>query len=75
MLPEALQLENPGGISMLLSFGSIYVVSRLDGRVPADADRFMVSVHGTYEEQRLSHAGKLKSRSVFADLRRGPRQG
>lgn len=70
LLPGWLQFQNPGGISVAASFLSIYVVSRVDGRVPADVDRFMALVHGTHEERRLRAAGLLKSRNLFADLRR-----
>jgi cation/acetate symporter len=70
-LPEWLQLENPGGVSLIASFLAIFAASRLFGRVPDDVDRFMALVHGTTEEQRLRYAGRLKSRKVFADL---PRQ-
>ncbi len=73
LLPSRLQMENPGGISMLLSFTAIYVVSRIDGRVPADVDRFMTLVHGTSQERRLRTTEQLKSRSSFTDLgRRAP---
>ncbi len=69
LLPEWLRWENPGGIGVAAAFLAIYVVSRVDGRVPADVDRFMALVHGGREEQRLRAAGLLKSRNLFADLR------
>jgi len=69
LLPGWLQLENPGGISTALAFLAIYAVSRVDARVPADVDHFMALVHGTFEEQRLRAAGKLKARKPFTELR------
>jgi cation/acetate symporter len=69
LLPSWLQFQNPGGLSMAVSFLAIYAVSLVDGRVPADVDRFMSLVHGTQEERRLRAAGLLKSRNLFADLR------
>ncbi|GAB4255036.1 MAG: cation acetate symporter [Thermoleophilia bacterium] len=71
LLPSWLSLENPGGISMIAGFVAIYVVSKVHGRVPADVDRFMALVHGTFEERRLRTAGRLKSRRAFTDLRSG----
>jgi cation/acetate symporter len=74
LLPEPLRLENPGGIGVVVSFLTIYVVSRVDKRVPEDVDRFMALVHGTMEEKRLRMAGSLKSRKVFAGLGRSGNQ-
>jgi cation/acetate symporter len=70
LLPGLLQLENPGGIGVVVAFLTIYVVSRVDKQVPEDVDRFMALVHGTLEEKRLRMAGRLKSRNVFAGLGR-----
>jgi len=70
LLPDILQLENPGGISVVLSFTAIFLVSKVDKKIPADVDRFMALVHGTFEERRVRAAGELKARSVFAGLRK-----
>ncbi|GAB4244459.1 MAG: cation acetate symporter [Thermoleophilia bacterium] len=68
LLPEWLQLENPGGLSVLAAFSVLFLVSKLDSRVPPDVDHFMAVVHGTMEEQRLRSAGKLRTRRSFAGL-------
>lgn len=70
ILPMWLQYENPGGVSVVASFLAIVVVSKAFGGVPEDTDRFMALVHGTAEEQRIRHAGRIKRRKVFADLPR-----
>lgn len=70
ILPMWLQFENPGGASVAASFLAIVVVSKAFGGVPEDTDRFMALVHGTAEEQRIRHAGRIKRRKVFADLPR-----
>ncbi|MBU2601826.1 MAG: cation acetate symporter [Actinobacteria bacterium] len=67
LLPLWLRLDNPGGVSVMASFVTIFVVSKTVGVAPDDVDRFMALVHGTSEEQRLRSAGKLKSRKLFID--------
>ncbi len=69
LLPTWLQWENPGGITVPLAFLALWLVSRLDGKVPEDVDRFMVVVHGNREERRLRSAGRLRSRRSFAEIK------
>ena len=45
VLPEALQFRVPGIITVPIAFLSVYIVSKLDGKVPADVNSFMRKVH------------------------------
>ncbi|MFS0575316.1 cation acetate symporter [Sporosarcina sp. 179-K 3D1 HS] len=45
VLPEALQFRVPGIITVPIGFLAIYIVSKLDGKVPADVNAFMRKVH------------------------------
>ena len=49
VLPEALQFRVPGIITVPIGFLSVYIVSKLDGKVPADVNLFMRKVHAKEE--------------------------
>jgi cation/acetate symporter len=49
-LPEFLQLKVPGIITVPIGFLSVYIVSKLDRRVPADVNDFMRKVHSKESE-------------------------
>lgn len=44
-LPAAIQFKIPGLITVPIGFLSVYIVSKLDGKVPADVNEFMKKVH------------------------------
>ncbi|MBA4536553.1 cation acetate symporter [Bacillus aquiflavi] len=44
-LPEFLQFRVPGIVSVPVGFLTVYIVSKLDGKVPADVNDFMRKVH------------------------------
>lgn len=47
VLPEALQFRVPGIITVPIGFLTVYIVSLIDGKVPADVNAFMRKVHST----------------------------
>ncbi|CAM3488206.1 cation acetate symporter [Aeromicrobium ponti] len=49
-LPEFLQFNVPGLITVPIGFLSVYIVSKLDRRVPADVNEFMKKVHSKESE-------------------------
>ncbi|PAE41230.1 sodium/solute symporter [Bacillus sp. 7884-1] len=49
-LPEFLQFNVPGLITVPIGFLSVYIVSKLDRRVPADVNDFMKKVHSKESE-------------------------
>jgi cation/acetate symporter len=49
-LPEFLQFKIPGIITVPIGFLSVYIVSKIDRKVPADVNEFMKKVHSKEEE-------------------------
>lgn len=49
VLPEALQFRVPGIITVPIGFLTVYIVSLIDGKVPADVNAFMRKVHSNEE--------------------------
>jgi cation/acetate symporter len=49
-LPEFLQFNVPGIITVPIGFLSVYIVSKLDRRVPSDVNEFMKQVHSKESE-------------------------
>ncbi|MGN1402674.1 MAG: cation acetate symporter [Bacillus sp. (in: firmicutes)] len=49
-LPEFLQFKIPGIITVPVGFLSVYIVSKLDRKVPADVNEFMQKVHSKEAE-------------------------
>jgi cation/acetate symporter len=49
-LPEFLQFKIPGLVTVPLGFLSVYIVSKLDRKVPADVNDFMRKVHSKESE-------------------------
>lgn len=49
-LPEFLQFKIPGIITVPVGFLSVYIVSKLDRKVPADVNSFMKKVHSKESE-------------------------
>ncbi|WP_163101157.1 cation acetate symporter [Peribacillus alkalitolerans] len=49
-LPTFLQFKVPGLITVPIGFLSVYIVSKLDRRVPADVNEFMKKVHSKESE-------------------------
>jgi len=49
-LPAVLQFKVPGLITVPLGFLAVYIVSKLDGQVPADTNEFMRKVHSKSTE-------------------------
>ncbi len=49
-LPEFLQFNVPGLITVPIGFLSVYIVSKLDRKVPADVNDFMKKVHSKESE-------------------------
>ncbi len=49
-LPEFLQFNIPGIITVPVGFLSVYIVSKLDRKVPADVNEFMKKVHSKEAE-------------------------
>ncbi|HZG69967.1 MAG TPA: hypothetical protein VEY51_00390, partial [Chondromyces sp.] len=49
-LPEALQFKVPGIITVPIGFLTVYVVSKLDRKVPSDVNIFMKKVHSKESE-------------------------
>ncbi|MBM7704263.1 cation acetate symporter [Metabacillus iocasae] len=49
-LPDFLQFKVPGLITVPIGFLSVYIVSKLDRRVPADVNEFMKKVHSKESE-------------------------
>lgn len=47
VLPEALQFRVPGIITVPVGFLTVYIVSKIDGKVPADVNDFMRKVHSS----------------------------
>lgn len=45
VLPEYLQFRVPGIITVPIGFLAVYIVSKIDGKVPADVNSFMRKVH------------------------------
>lgn len=50
VLPEALQFKVPGIITVPIGFLTVYIVSKLDRKVPADVNVFMRKVHSRLSE-------------------------
>ncbi|MDQ7862280.1 hypothetical protein RCO48_18540 [Peribacillus frigoritolerans] len=49
-LPNFLQFNVPGLITVPIGFLTVYIVSKLDGKVPADVNKFMQKVHAKESE-------------------------
>lgn len=49
-LPEFLQFKVPGLITVPVGFLAVYIVSKIDGKVPADTNEFMKRVHSKSSE-------------------------
>jgi cation/acetate symporter len=49
-LPEFLQFRVPGLITVPIGFLSVYIVSKLDRKVPSDVNDFMRKVHSKESE-------------------------
>lgn len=49
-LPAYLQFNVPGLITVPIGFLSVYIVSKLDGKVPGDVNKFMQKVHSKESE-------------------------
>lgn len=49
-LPEFLQFRVPGLITVPIGFLTVYIVSKLDRKVPADVNEFMKKVHSKEQE-------------------------
>ncbi|MBO0999943.1 cation acetate symporter [Bacillus sp. SD075] len=49
-LPNFLQFNVPGLITVPIGFLSVYIVSKLDGKVPSDVNKFMQKVHSKESE-------------------------
>jgi cation/acetate symporter len=49
-LPEFLQFKVPGLITVPIGFLSVYIISKLDRKVPADVNEFMKKVHSKESE-------------------------
>ncbi|HBV96702.1 MAG: sodium transporter [Peptococcaceae bacterium BICA1-7] len=45
LVPEAIRYPVPGLFTVPLGFLAVYIVSKLDGMVPADVNDFMVKIH------------------------------
>lgn len=49
-LPEYLQFKSPGIITVPIGFLTVWIVSKLDRKVPADVNEFMKRVHSKSSE-------------------------
>lgn len=45
LVPQAIRYPIPGLFTVPLGFLAVYVVSRMDGQVPADVNQFMTKIH------------------------------